>query len=110
MQHKLKLDARILQRAKAKCRYYHNKEWVGYLTPSEIVALVYASIHCKGLWDVEHARDDMAKGRSNPRYFYFEPPKGMFVAEQRHACKSCEVPPADLYPVLHEIKKKLDNG
>lgn len=59
-----------LRRALKKSKPFHNC-WCGYLTPSEIVALVKDGHRAKHEPWVDYAKEKMKRGESNPTYFYF---------------------------------------
>jgi len=68
---------RILKLALAKATHASGKQWHGYYTSVEIMALVGAGAKADPR-DIERAKENVAKGISQPIWFYFEPPKGFF--------------------------------
>lgn len=63
-----------LSRAIAKCHLHAKTEWTGYLTPSEILALVDAgAIPVNEPAHIEWIKKKVARGESRPTYFYFYP-------------------------------------
>lgn len=75
-----------LQKAIAKCsRFSNTRQFVGYLTPVDIVTLVDVghvspSSGCETL--VEHARRDIRSGLSTCKWFYFYP-NGLKMIDRR---------------------------
>lgn len=75
-----------LERAIKKSRRFSDtRQWVGYLIPVEIIALVEAGAKpTSNGWDVEQAREDRKKGIGGGHWFYFYPPRGIAMNESRH--------------------------
>lgn len=66
-----------LQRAERKVRQYFKREWVGYLTPSEALAILDdgATEYPSSLYQREYLQGKKGKGDSAPQWFYFFPSK-----------------------------------
>lgn len=67
-------NERHLKSAKRKVRQFYAREWVGYLTPMEIIALDRAGIQYRDDYQrntVETARVRKKAGDCSPTWFYF---------------------------------------
>jgi len=62
-----------LQRAERKVKHRSGREWCGYLTPSEVVALVAdgATLVNNHKGELQYLQSEIARGISNPRWTYF---------------------------------------
>lgn len=69
----------ILRSAIHKCRRFtkQTNEWCGYLTPSEIFALIDAGVVPvdRDSGHIEWVKTNLNRGISNPIWFYFYPNK-----------------------------------
>lgn len=63
--------------ARAKVHQFSGRTWCGYLTPSEILALIKAGAKpdCNNL-EILWIQAKKDSGDSRPGWFYFTPPKG----------------------------------
>lgn len=68
-----------LRRAYAKVKHHSKRVWCGYLTASEVVAIVGAGAkpEASNTHIVERARTAVAEGEAKPTWFYFTPSKEM---------------------------------
>jgi hypothetical protein len=66
-----------LKRAERKIRQFQGKQWVGYLTPSEALAILDdgATQHQSEMYQREYLQGQKDKGSSAPQWFYFFPSK-----------------------------------
>ncbi len=81
-----------LRNAVNKChRFSDTKQYCGALIPMEILALVNAGAknpHPERDWQsVDWAEQDKIAGISKKQWFYFVPPKGIFMDDGRHDAK-----------------------
>lgn len=70
------MNQRDLKKIVAKCgRFSNTNQWCGYLTPTEIIALIDAGAKPGLGWDsmLERVRLNKKTGISNPIWFYFYP-------------------------------------
>lgn len=62
-----------LQRAERKIKHFSGREWCGYLTPSEVIAIVADGARLvndhKGM--LQYVQNEIVRGVSNPRWTYF---------------------------------------
>lgn len=71
-----------LHKSIKKCDKLHGY-WCGYLQPAEIIRLFDGNVITANLKDdIEYAKECISKGKSNPRWFYFQP-KGNFLELHR---------------------------
>ncbi len=66
-----------LKRAERKIRQFQGRQWVGYLTPSEALAILddgASEPHQHHTWR-EYLQKEKDKGSSAPQWFYFIPSK-----------------------------------
>ena len=77
-----------LGRALGKVKHYHADQWCGYLTPSEILALLEAgAMATSGSgWEIAWAKRKKDSGESRPTWFYFSPRKELreMLPEREH--------------------------
>lgn len=59
-----------LQRAVAKVKHHHKRQWVAYVTPTDALVLIAAGaspyLGSREAWDKQRSQ-----GIGNPRWFYF---------------------------------------
>lgn len=70
------VNKRILRLAISKCRRFSDtKQWCGYLTDAEIMALLQsgATPAHKGDWIINRTNNNIKNGISSPIWFYFYP-------------------------------------
>jgi hypothetical protein len=60
------------KKTKAKLKHNGGREWCGYLTPAEILAICAAGAETRQDSTVSQAKRDKADGRSTPTWFYFQ--------------------------------------
>jgi hypothetical protein len=71
---KERIRLRHLKSAIFKSRRYHKRIWVGYLTPSEILALLESGAKINSpSYAEEHAKERKEKGECSSVWFYFFP-------------------------------------
>lgn len=62
-----------LQRAERKVKHFSGREWCGYLTPSEVLAIIADGARLvndhKGT--LQYVQSEVDRGISNPRWTYF---------------------------------------
>lgn len=66
-----------------KCKHHDGRVWCGYLLPVEILSLVALGVKPSPGNELMPAFAKLAvkEGKSNPRWFYFIPPKGLFPVD-----------------------------
>jgi hypothetical protein len=66
-----------LDRAGRKVQHFYKREWCGYLTPSEALAILDdgAQPTNNTLYQREHLLEKKKKGDCRPQWFYFQPSK-----------------------------------
>jgi hypothetical protein len=80
----MKTDNPDLQRALKKCNQFcKTRQWVGYLTPSETLAMIEAGAQPSNPEDVGWIEERKRKGESNPAWFYFTPGGGLTIKQDR---------------------------
>lgn len=60
------------KRTIAKLKHNGGREWCGYLTPAEILAICAAGAETRQDSTVARAKQDKAAGDSTPTWFYFQ--------------------------------------
>jgi hypothetical protein len=79
-----------LNRALRKVKFHFGKTWVGYLTPSEIFALIKAGAKptnsCQ--LSLEYYQKCLKMGDSSPHWFYFYPHKLNLIKVDSHDKKT----------------------
>lgn len=69
---KVSPEKRILNCAKSKVKHIYKREWCGFLTPCEIIALCGAGVHPRNKYSIEYAQRDKDAGESRSTWFYFQ--------------------------------------
>lgn len=64
-----------LDRALRKVTHHRAGVWCGYLTPSEILAVIDAGAVITNDWKLDWIKEDVRKGQCRPTWFYFTPRK-----------------------------------
>lgn len=86
-----------LERAVSKIKQTNGNEWGGYLTPSEILALLEAgadSTYSRRKRDIQECKQRLEAGQNNPWWWYFtirtnsELSKRVPLAKPRHGRKN----------------------
>jgi len=67
-----RVNSSNLASALKKVHRHLRTEWVGYLTPAEIVALVKAGARPQDAMDLSRNEEYVRKGDSSPGWFYFQ--------------------------------------